>query len=163
MYRLDQALNYAGPDRLKPLLREYVVPCFFDLYPEGKIAVVRYNMEHDNAAALMRTLYTAAQTPLQETMKGGFKGIRTLQGWHLNSLIPVGPLLLDIFLYLFYPFIGGYRGGPPGLDFLFLFEPAEKYMPDLYPRNWLAVASTTAGFGHEQVDFFKSIENFQGS
>jgi hypothetical protein len=110
----------------------------------------------------MRLLYAAAQTPLQEVVKFGFKGIRTLQNWHFNSLTTLGPLLLDIFLYLFYPFIGGYRGGAVGLDFLFLFEPAEKYMPGLYPRNWLAVASKTAGFGEEKVDFFKSMQEFQG-
>ena len=113
-------------------------------------------------AALMRTLYAAAQTPLREVATGDFKGIGTLQEWHHHSLISFGRLLFDIFLYLFYPFIGGYRGGPPGLDILFLFEPAEKYMPGLYPRNWLAVASTTAGFGHEKVEFFKSIQDFQG-
>ena len=162
MYRLDQALNYAGAQRFKPLLCDHVLPCFFDLFPEGKIAVVRYNTEYEDAASLVRTLYAAAQTPLSEIMKGGFKGIGTLQEWHHHSLIPLGRLLLDIFLYLFYPFIGGYRGGLAGLDFLFLFEPAEKYLPDIFPRNWLAIASTSAGFGHEKVDFFKSLQDFQG-
>jgi len=162
MYRLDQALNYAGPQRLTPLLRDHVLPGFFDLYPDGEVAVVQYNTEFEDAAALMRLLYVAAQTPLQGIAAGDFKGIGTLQHWHRRSIIPLGQLFFDIFLYLFYPFIGGYRGGLPGLDFLFLFEPPEKYMPNLYPRNWLAVASTTAGFGHEKVDFLKSIQDFQG-
>jgi hypothetical protein len=65
MYRLEQALAYAGPQRLRPVLRDHVLPCFFKLYPEGKVVVIRYNPENDNAAALMRTMYTAAQTPLQ--------------------------------------------------------------------------------------------------
>ena len=162
MYRLDEALAYAGPQRLRPLLRDHVAPCFFRLYPEGKIAVIRYNPENDDAAALMRTLYAAAQTPLQELKKEAFRGIRTLQDWHLNSLTLLGPLLFDLLLSLFYPFVGGYRGGPVGLDFLFLFEPAERYTPDLYPRNWLAVASTAAGFGRERVALYESLRDFQG-
>jgi hypothetical protein len=64
MYRLEQALHFAGPQRLKLLLRDHVAPAFFRLYPEGKVAVIRYNPENDGAAALMRTLYAAAQTPL---------------------------------------------------------------------------------------------------
>jgi len=143
MYRLGQAIYYAGQQRLRPFFREHVGPCFFRLYPDAKIVVIRYNAENDNAAALMRALYAAAQTPLQEVRKD-FAGIRTLQEWHLNSLTLLGPLLLDTFLYLFYPYVGGFRGGLIGLDFLFLFEPAEHYMPCVYPRNWLAVASTTA-------------------
>jgi hypothetical protein len=162
MYRLEKALAYAGPQRLKPILRDHVAPCFFKLYPEGKVAVIRYNSENDDAAALMRVLYAAAQNPFQEVQKGGFQGIRTLQDWHLNSLTLLGPLLFDLFTYLFYPFIGGYRGGPVGLDFLFLFEPAERYTPDLYPRNWLAVASTAAGFGRERFDLYESLREFQG-
>jgi hypothetical protein len=162
MHRLEQALGFAGPQRLKPLLRDHVAPCFFGLYPQGKIAVIRYNPENDDAAALMRTLYAAALTPLQELKKEAFEGFRTLQEWHLNSLTLLGPLLIDLFLYLFYPFIGGFRGGPVGLDFLFLFEPAERYMPDLYPRNWLAVASTAAGFGRERVALYESLRDFQG-
>src|SRR5262249_54862011 len=150
------ALAYAGPQRLRPILRDRVAPCFFNLYPQGKIAVVRYDAENDNAAALMRTLLAAAQTPLREVREGNFAGIGTLQDWHSNSLTLIGPLLFDLFLYLFYPFVGGYRAGLVGLDFLFLFEPAEKYVPDLYPRNWLAVASRAADFGRERVDLYES-------
>jgi hypothetical protein len=162
MYRLNQALAYAGPQRLKPVLRDHVAPCFFNLYPRGKIVVISYNADNDNAAALMRTLYAAAQTPLAEVRQRNFSGIGTLQNWHLNSLTLFGPLLFDLFLYLFYPFVGGYRAGLVGLDFVFLFEPAEKYVPDLYPRNWLAIASTAADFGRERVNLYESLRGFQG-
>jgi hypothetical protein len=163
MHRLEWALACAGPQRLKPLVRDHIAPCFFRLYPEGKVAVVRYNPENDDAAALMRMLYAAAQTPLQELKGDAFRGVCTLQDWHLNSLTLLGPLLFDLFFSLFYPFVGGYRGGPVGLDFVFLFEPAERYTPDLYPRNWLAVASTAAGFGHEKVALYEALQDFQGS
>lgn len=163
MYRLAQALCLAGPQRLKPVLRDYVLPCFFKLYPEGKVAVIRYNAENDGAAALMRIMYAAAQTPLQDVQQGSVAGIQTLQDWHLNSLTQLGRLLFDLFAYLFYPYVGGFRGGPVGLDLLFLFEPAERYTPDLFPRNWLAVASTTADFGTERVEFYEAIQDFQGS
>lgn len=58
--------------------------------------------------------------------------------------------------------IAGFRGGPPGLDFLFLFEPAELYTPVPYPRNWLAPASTAASFGREQVDLLAVIQDYKG-
>src|SRR5262249_19305816 len=54
MYRLVQALSFAGPQRLRPLLREYVAPCFFRLYPGGRVAIVRYNLAYDSAAAMLR-------------------------------------------------------------------------------------------------------------
>ncbi len=162
MYRLSQALHYAGRARLKPLFRDRVAPCFFRLYPGGRIAVVRYDAENDEAAALMRTLYAAAQTPLGQIDRGSFGGFRTLQEWHLNSLTLLGPVLFEIFNFLFYPFVCGSRGGPVGLDFFFLFEPQEAYSPAVYPRNWLAVASTTAGFGREDVDLYASLRNVGG-
>src|SRR5205814_6525860 len=62
----------------------------------------------------------------------------------------------------FYPFIGGFRGGPPGLDFLFLFEPAEKYKPGAFPRDWLTVASSAASFGRERVDFYPAVSDPEG-
>lgn len=160
---LADALGYAGPHRLKSILRDHVAPAFFKLYPQGKIAVVRYDAHNDNAAALMRMFYAAAQTPLPDLQQGGFAGIRTLQDWHLNSVTMLGPVLFQLFFHLFYPFIGGFRGGPPGLDFVFLFEPAESYELDVYPRNWLAVGSTTAGFGRQDFDLYASLREFQGA
>lgn len=41
MYRLHQTMSLAGPQTLKPMLRDHVAPCFFELYPEGKTAVIR--------------------------------------------------------------------------------------------------------------------------
>jgi hypothetical protein len=145
------------------LLRDHVAPCFFRLYPQGRIAVLRYAFENDAVATLMRVLYAATQTPLPEIVQGNFKGLRTLSEWHLSVVTDVGPLLVNFFNYLFYPFIAGYRGGPPGLDFLFLFEPPEKYSPDPYPRNWLAVASSLASFGHERFDAYAVLRDFRGS
>jgi hypothetical protein len=162
MYRFVQALCLAGPQRLRPLLREYVAPSFFKLYPNGRIVILRYCTDNDDAAAAMRALYAGTQSPVTEISGRNFAGIRTLQEWHLNSAIQIGPLFLNLFNYLFYPFVAGYRGGPPGLDFLFLFEPAEKYEPEPYPRNWLAVASSAASFGRERVDFYAALTDFQG-
>ncbi|HEV2970536.1 MAG TPA: hypothetical protein VGY55_11250 [Pirellulales bacterium] len=162
MYRLHQAICLAGPQRLRPLFREYVAPCFFELFPEGRIAVLGFNPINDCAAALMRTLYAAAQTPLKDLAASGFDGIQTLQEWHTNSIAQLAPVLLEIFFRLFYPYVGGYRGGLVGLDFLFLFEPEEKYCPPLYPRDWLAIASNAAEFGREKTDFFKAVQDFHG-
>ena len=152
----------AGREQLRPVFRDHVAPCFFKLYPEGKIAILRYHDRNDDAAALQRLLYAGALMPLQELKKDRFAGIRTLQDWHLNSVITMGPLLIECFNFLFYPFVSGSRGGPGGLDFLFLFEPAEKYTPALFPRNWLAAGSSAASFGKEQVDFYETIQNLQG-
>ncbi len=162
MYRLEQALALAGPQRLKPVLRDLVAPCFFRLYPQGKVAVVRYDDATDDAAALMRTLYAASQTPLADVRRGGPGGIDTLKEWHLGSVTLLGPLLFNLFLHLFYPSVGGYRAGLGGLDFIFLFDPAEAYEPALYPRDWLAVASSSADFGREGVDLFGALRDFRG-
>jgi len=115
-----------------------------------------------SAASMLRVLYAAAQTPLAE-VKQSFQGIRTLQSWHMNSAINMGPTLIGLFNYLFYPFIAGYHGGPPGLDFLFLFEPVEHYIPERYPRNWLWPASAAASFGRGQVDLMAVIQDYKGA
>jgi len=76
-----QALFYIGPEvsRLRPMFREHVAPCFFRLYPKGKIVVLRYDTAVDGAAALLRLLYAASQAPPQELLAGKFQGIQTLQ------------------------------------------------------------------------------------
>src|SRR5262249_41656919 len=61
-----------------------------------------------------------------------------------------------------YPYIGGIQGGPPGLEFVFLFEPAEQYQPAVFPRNWLSIASAAASFGREDVDPYEVIREFPG-
>jgi hypothetical protein len=161
MYRLIQSLHYAGRQRLRPLLRDRVAPCFFGLYPEGRVAAVRYTDTNDNAASMLRVLYAAAQTSLAQ-VKQSSQGIRTLQCWHMNSAINLGQTLLELFNYLFYPFIAGSRGGPPGLDFLFLFEPAEQFAIVPYPRNWLAPACTAASFGREEVGLMAVLQDYKG-
>src|SRR5262249_17359811 len=71
-------------------------------------------------------------------------------------------VFIELFNHLFYPFIAGSRGGPPGLEFLFLFEPAEQYAPAVYPRSWLAKASTAASFGKEQVNLMEVVRDHKG-
>jgi hypothetical protein len=161
MYSLARSLNWSGQQGLRPLLRDHVAPTFFSLYPDGKIAVVRSTLEYENAAALERILYAGAQTPLQEIKQGG-QGIGTLQDWHLNSMGKISPLVLGLFTHLFYPFIGGIRGGPLGLDFLFLFEPAERYTPAPSPHNWLEAATAAASFGRERVNVLEVLQDYTG-
>lgn len=159
MYRLTQALAFAGRGQLRPLLRDQVAWRFFECYPEGRIVVLRYDANADRAATVSRMYYAAAQAPLPQLRASGFDGLRTLQNWHFGSMTSMGPLLVNLFLYLFYPFIGGFRGGPPGLEFVFLFEPAEVYRLDLFPRNWLAAASAAATFGGEDFELTDVIHN----
>jgi hypothetical protein len=161
MRQAAAVLAMARHQRLRPLFREHIAPLFFRLYPAGKIIIVRYHAENDNAAAITRCQYAAAQTPLQQVTKGVLPGVSTLQNWHLNSIASLGPLLIELFGYLFYPFVGGYRAGLPGLDFLFLFEPAEQYSPPPFPRDWLAIPSTTAGFSKQRINVFESIKQFE--
>ncbi len=163
MYRLTNALLYAGPEHLRMVFRRHVAPCFFKLYPQGKIVVLRYDTGVDETAALLRTMYALAQTPLPGLTHSGFKGIRTLQTWHSFSLAPLLPRLLNLFNYLFYPFVGGVRGGPPGLDFLFLFDPPEQHALMPFPRNWLGIPSGSASFGKEDFDPVEIITDFHGS
>src|SRR5262249_12237777 len=146
LYRLAQALFYVGPDLLRPMFRQHVAPCFFRMYPKGKIAVLRYDTGVDEAAATLRVLYAMAQAPLPELTGDNFRGVQTLRQWHMTSLARLMPALLDLFSHLFYPFVGGTCGGHYGLTFLFLLDPAERHMPASFPRNWLGFPSRSASF-----------------
>jgi hypothetical protein len=164
VYRLTQALFYIGPEvsRLRPMFRQHVAPCFFRLYPQGKIIVLRYDTEADGAAALLRLLYATSQAPPQELLADRFKGIQTLQQWHMASLTRLMPVLLDFFNDLFYPKIGGACACLYGLVFLFLFDPAEDYAPAAFPRNWLGFAGRSASFGREAGDLMAVVQDFAG-
>src|SRR5207249_2449930 len=93
MYRLAQALFYGGPERLRTMFRQHVAPCFFRLYPEGRIVVLRYGTETDQNAAILRCLYAMAQVPLTDLTQGAFEGIQTLENWHFFSLTRLMPLI----------------------------------------------------------------------
>ncbi|OAI50250.1 hypothetical protein AYO44_17945 [Planctomycetaceae bacterium SCGC AG-212-F19] len=154
------ALTVAGRQRLRSIFRDHIAPWFFQLYPAGKIVVIRYHVENENAAAITRCQYAATQCKIAEFGNEGFAGVRSLQSWHLNSITAIGPLLIELFNFLFYPFVGGFRGGPPGLDFLFLFDPSEQYAPPPFPRDWLAIPSSLAAFGKQRNDIIEVIRQF---
>jgi hypothetical protein len=90
MYRLIRALSYAGEARLKPLLRLEVLPCFFGMYPEGRVVAIRYHDAVDYSASIMRILYAGSQTPVPGLGGNEIPGVSTLQGWHSNSLLTPG-------------------------------------------------------------------------
>jgi hypothetical protein len=164
LYRLTQALFYIGPEvsRLRPMFRQQVAPCFFRLYPQGRIVVLRYDMAVDGAAAGLRFLYATSQAPAKELLSEPFRGIQTLQQWHMASLTRLMPALLDLFNHLFYPFVGGTCANLYGLVFLFLMDPAEQHTPAAFPRNWLGYPSRSASFGREDVDAIEVIQSSNG-
>jgi hypothetical protein len=162
MYRLAQSLFYAGAEGLRPMIRQYAAPCFFRLYPEGKIVVLSYDTGLDTHAALQRVMYAAAQAPLLALKAGGFGGVRTMSRWHFASLTHLTPMFLDLFGFLFYPFVGGSHAAFPGLVLLFLFEPAERHSLVPFPRNWLGWASKAASFGGEYADTASILKDFHG-
>jgi len=152
---LSHAVTFVGQEFLRPAVRQ-LLPCFFRMYPTGKVVVIRYDTRVDLAAGMLRFMYAAAQAPLQELVKDGSShGVATLREWHMTSLSHLMPALLDFFSYLFYPFVGGARAILPGLAFYFLLDPPEKHMPGPFPRNWLAFASNSATFADEAVDGIK--------
>src|SRR5262249_3111226 len=115
----------------------HVAPCYFRLYPQGKVVVLRYDTGVDDASAGLRVLYAMAQAPVPDLLNEGFRGVRTLCQWHMTSLTRLMPALLDLFSHLFYPCVGGPGAGLQGLVFLFLLAPAEQHTPPPFPRNWL--------------------------
>lgn len=162
LYRLSQALYFVGPERLRPMFREQVAPCFFRLYPRGKVVVLRYDTAVDEAAAILRTFYALALAPLPELAGKEFRGVQTLRRWHMASLTGLMPALLDLFDFLFYPFVGGVCAGMPGLVFLFMLDPAEEHRPAPFPRNWLGFPSCSPSFGREEVDPLEMIRDPRG-
>jgi hypothetical protein len=138
IYRLVEAMVLAGPERIRVMLRDHVVPCFFRWYPRGKIVVLRYGIELEAAVTVMRSLYTVTQAPqaqISQIKQIASKGTRTLEHWHFGSLTYLTPMVWDFFNYLFYPFIGGASICLAGLNFLLLFEPPEEHVPAPFPRN----------------------------
>ncbi len=121
-YFLSSAISFVGSDFLRPMLRDHAIPCFFRLYPKGKVVILRYDTSVDSSACLMRTMYAMAQVPVEE-LKRNSEGVATLRGWHMTSLSHLMPAFLDFFNYLFYPFVGGARANLPGLEFMFLLDP----------------------------------------
>jgi hypothetical protein len=164
LYRLSQALFYIGPEvsRLRPMFRQRVAPCFFRLYPQGKIVVLCYDMAVEEVAALLRILYATSYAPAHEFLGDQYRGVQTLQLWHLASLTRLMPALLDLFNHLFYPFVGGACAGLYGLAFLFLMDPAEQHTPAAFPRNWLGFPSRSASFGREAIDSVEVVQQFNG-
>jgi hypothetical protein len=164
LYRLTQALFYIGPEvgRLRPMFRQHVAPCFFRLYPRGKIVVLRYDTAVDGTAALLRLLYATSQAPPKELLSDEYRGIQTLQQWHMTTLTRLMSVLLGLFNHLFYPHVGGACACLHGLAFLFLMDPAEQHVPAAFPRNWLGFPSRSASFGREAVDAVEVIQDFNG-
>jgi hypothetical protein len=161
MYRLAQALFYAGPDRVRPMFREHVAPCFFRLYPEGRIVALRYD-DADAGSSALRSMYALAQGPPSELTKPGFRGVRTLHNWHFASLLHLTPLLWNFFNYLFYPFVGGACSCLPGLDFLFLLDPPPAHAQVPFPASWLAVPGRTASYAREEINTVDVLTEFGG-
>lgn len=162
MYRLAQALFFAGPERLRPMFRNHVAPCFFKLFPKGKIVVFRYDMGVDEAAATLRLLYALEQGRLPDLTQVDFRGIRTMWQWHMASLTGLMPTILAFFDYLFYPHVGGTCAGLTGLTFHFLMDPPERHEPAGFPRNWLGFASRSASFARESSDTVAIVQDFRG-
>jgi hypothetical protein len=162
MYFLACAIAFVAPEFRRAVLRDHLLPCFFRLYPQAKIVVLRYNTNIDAGAAMLRTMYAMAQAPLPELAKDSSQGVGTLREWHMTSLSDLMPALLDFFNYLFYPFVGGTCANLPGLAFLFLLDPPEIHKPGFFPRNWLAFASANATFAKETVDMVELAQDPKG-
>lgn len=151
-----------APEFLGSILHQHLLPCFFRLYPGGKLVVLRYDTRIDVAAAALRTIYAMAQAPLPELAKDKSHGLGTLREWHMTSLAHLMPALLDFFSYLFYPFVGGARANLPGLAFLFLLDPPDKYMPGPFPRSWLAFPGKSATFADEALNVLEIAKDHKG-
>jgi hypothetical protein len=150
-YRLMQGLSLTTRQNLRPYFRDVVAPAFFERYPNGRIVGIRLNDDFDAAATTLRCLYAAAQSPIQ-SIKNDLPGVSTMTRWHQMSSIAYSSLFTDFFLYMFYPLVGGFYAGVPGLSFVFLFDECEKHQIPIFPRNWLAIPSSAATFGGQSFE-----------
>ena len=165
MYYLASAIAFAAPAHVRPLLREHCLPCIFRLYPKAKVVAIRFDTKIDSGAALLRSLYALAQSPFPELKNDSPEGVCSLREWHMLSVPKLLPTLLDCFNYMFYPFVGGSRIMLPngfGICLLILFDNPEKHVPGKYPRNWLAVPSSSASFATESFDLVEFATDYRG-
>jgi hypothetical protein len=125
---------------------------FFKLYPEGKIVVIQNHRDYFRISRRFKGAYTAAQTPWPDLKKDFTKGFLTLDDWQSVSVLDYTRVVIDLFCYMFYPFVSGFQANQLGLTFLLVFDPPERYEPPAFPSDWLAIPRSHSEFGEEDFD-----------
>lgn len=147
--------NY--PKYLKNFLKEKLLPPFFNEFPEGKIAVIRYYNFLEEWMGFIRVTYSMDHFSLAE-LKNTNKGMETLNKW--SSLHPddMVNLFLNILSILFYPKILAFPCKLFGLNLTFLFpENIEQEWKD-YPGDWLQFIRSSTTFGREQIGILSKVQ-----
>ncbi len=149
-----KAIAVCQSRQLAPLLREHVLPWFFNKYPDGRVVVIEHSPEFENLMSGMRCFYTAAQVPYEELMVNARiidDRFPTLKHWHDSSPALLARPLLEFWNCLLRPLVFGFRAELFGLTLFFLFGAALKYVPLDFPSDWLAVPQSCASFGAEPL------------
>lgn len=150
MVNVGKAIGFVPPAQLEGFLRDIVLPTFFGAFPEGRVAVVVTDAKCEAQAGVLRGLYSMSYTePADLSKVGGFPVLRHWQEVSGHSTVRLG---LELFGYLTYPAITTYRCGTLGLDFVFMFSPAEEHRLPVYPADWLALLRSRSAFGEEDRD-----------
>ena len=155
MVNIGKAIGFVAPDSLENFLRDVVFPTFFEVYPEGRVAIIVTEEAAETQAGLLRGLYSMAYTePADMTKVGGFPVLRKWQDVSGHSTVR---LALELFGYLTYPAVTSYRCGTLGLDFVFLLSPPEEHQLPVYPGDWMALLRSRSSFGEEGRDGVRAI------
>lgn len=163
-----KAFSVCRDARLIPLLRDRILPWFFNLYPAGRLVIIENDHGYERAMAGMRCFYTIAQIPYMdiEANTGLYEDVfPTLKYRHSTNISQLSPPLLDFWMYFFLPSVLGFRADSFGMSFLFLFGEPEKQLPPHFPCEWVAMLRTHAGFGAEPLadgEFAQAIANRYG-
>lgn len=163
-----KAFSICRDARLIPLLRDHILPWFFDLYPDGRLVIIQNEHEYERVMAGMRCFYTIAQVPFTdiEANTGLYDDhFPTLKYRHSSNISQLSPPLLDFWTFFFLPSVLGFRGDSFGMSFLFLFGEPETQRPPNFPSEWVAMLRAHAAFGAEPLndgEFEQAISNPNG-
>lgn len=150
-----KAIAVCQSGQMAPLLREHVLPWFFNKHPDGRVVVIEHSPDFETVVAAMRCFYSAAQVPYGElTANAQVTGdlFPTLKHWHDSSPTLLVRPLLEYWNCLFRPSVFGFRAELFGLTLFFLFGTPLTYSPLVFPSDWLAVPRSCACFGGEPMD-----------
>lgn len=146
--RLSRALAFCLPEHLERLLKEHVLPAFFDVYPGGRVLAYLANRDYEEQFGTIRAGYSLSLYDLQDlrgpVLAGGFGA---LKNWHTVNTLSQPSLLFDLASLVWYPYMSHMSAGPAGLELVFVFDDPPRNRVDYYPVSWMSRMQSQCEYG----------------